>query len=90
MLVDLFQKTRESSKRINPQRQKSDGLTCKKCGAELSPAKYGKNLYVCPNCGAHARLLARTRIRQIADKESFSELFDSLQPLDPLGENRYE
>ena len=89
MLVDLFQKTRESSKRINPQRQKSDGLTCKKCGAELSPAKYGKNLYVCPNCGAHARLLARTRIRQIADKESFSELFDSLQTLDPLGFEGY-
>ncbi|MGM9676416.1 MAG: acetyl-CoA carboxylase, carboxyltransferase subunit beta [Butyricicoccus sp.] len=89
MLVDLFQKTRESSKRINPQKQKSDGLICKKCGVELSPTKYGKNLYVCPNCGAHARLLARTRIRQIADKDSFSELFGSLQTLDPLGFDGY-
>ena len=89
MLVDLFQKTRESSRRINPQKQKSDGLTCKKCGVELSPTKYGKNLYVCPNCGAHARLLARTRIRQIADKDSFSELFGSLQTLDPLGFDGY-
>ena len=89
MLVDLFQKTRESSRRINPQKQKSDGLTCKKCGVELSPTKYGKNLYVCPNCGAHARLLARTRIRQIADKDSFSERFGSLQTLDPLGFDGY-
>ena len=56
---------------------------------ELSPTKYGKNLYVCPNCGAHARLLARTRIRQIADKDSFSELFGSLQTLDPLGFDGY-
>ncbi|MCD8356372.1 MAG: acetyl-CoA carboxylase, carboxyltransferase subunit beta [Clostridia bacterium] len=89
MLIDLFQKTRENSHRIKPQKPQNDGLTCKKCGVELSPAKYGKNLYVCPNCGAHARLLAKTRIRQIADKDSFSELFGSLQTLDPLGFEGY-
>lgn len=89
MLIDLFQKTRENSHRIKPHKPQNDGLSCKKCGVELSPAKYGKNLYVCPNCGAHARLLARTRIRQIADKDSFSELFGSLQTLDPLGFEGY-
>ena len=92
MLIDLFQKTREKSRQIKKEPvQKSNGsvVCCKKCGMELSAVKYGKNLYVCPNCGAHARLLARTRIRQIADKDSFEELFDTLQTADPLGFEGY-
>lgn len=87
MLVDLFKKTRESSIQIKPkavQKESAVFATCKKCGAELSARKYGKNLYVCPNCGAHARLLARTRIRQIADKDTFQEKFASLATADPL------
>ena len=92
MLIDLFQKTREKSRQIKKEPvQKNNGsvVCCKKCGMELSAVKYGKNLYVCPNCGAHARLLARTRIRQIADKDSFEELFDALQTADPLGFEGY-
>ena len=34
-----------------------------------------ENLYVCPHCGRYGRLLARTRIRQVADKDSFTELY---------------
>ena len=45
---------------------------------------YGKNLYVCPHCGRYGRLLARTRIRQIADKDSFEELYANLAPADPI------
>ncbi len=87
MLVDLFKKTRESSMQIKPkavQKENAVIVTCKKCGKELNARKYGKNLYVCPNCGAHGRLLARTRIRQIADKDTFHEKFSSLETADPL------
>ena len=92
MLIDLFPKTRENSRQIKSKAGEKDSpvsVVCKKCGAQLSAAKYGKNLYVCPTCGAHGRLLARTRIRQIADRDSFHELFGSLQTADPLNFEGY-
>ncbi|MGM9623487.1 MAG: acetyl-CoA carboxylase carboxyltransferase subunit beta, partial [Butyricicoccus porcorum] len=92
MLIDLFPKTRENSRQIKSKAGEKDSpvsVVCKKCGAQLSAAKYGKNLYVCPTCGAHGRLLTRTRIRQIADRDSFHELFGSLQTADPLNFEGY-
>lgn len=85
MLIDLFKKTRETSMELKP--QDDDGVKvviCKGCGAEIKAYAYGKNFYVCPCCGRYGRLLARTRIRQIADKDSFSPLFADLAPVDPL------
>lgn len=89
MLIDLFHKTRESSERIKRSGVKENGRFCKACGQPLNAARYGRNLYVCPSCGAHARLLAATRIRQTADKGSFTELFAGLETLDPLGFEGY-
>ena len=65
-LIDLFQKTRETSMELKPQEEETTNkvVTCKGCGAELKADAYGKNLYVCPNSGRYGRLLARTRIRQ--------------------------
>ena len=82
-LIDLFQKTRETSMEMKPQEDEAAKVvTCKGCGAELKAYAYGKNLYVCPHCGRYGRLLARTRIRQIADKDSFEELYANLAPAD--------
>ena len=51
-LIDLFQKTRETSMEMNPQEDEAAKVvTCKGCGAELKAYAYGKNLYVCPHCG---------------------------------------
>ena len=84
-LIDLFQKTRETSMEMKPQEDEAAKVvTCKGCGAELKAYAYGKNLYVCPHCGRYGRLLARTRIRQIADKDSFEELYANLAPADPI------
>ncbi len=84
-LIDLFQKTRETSMEMKPQEDETTKVvTCKGCGAELKAYAYGKNLYVCPHCGRYGRLLARTRIRQIADKDSFEELYADLAPGDPI------
>ena len=78
-LIDLFQKTRETSMEMKPQEDEAAKVvTCKGCGAELKAYAYGKNLYVCPHCGRYGRLLARTRIRQIADKDSFEELYGQI------------
>lgn len=84
-LIDLFQKTRETSMEMKPQEEEGiKVVTCKGCGAEIKAYAYGKNLYVCPQCGRYGRLLARTRIRQIADKDSFTELDADLAPADPI------
>ena len=84
-LIDLFQKTRETSMEMKPQEDDTVKVVkCKGCGAELKAYVYGKNLYVCPHCGRYGRLLARTRIRQIADKDSFEELYANLAPADPI------
>ena len=85
-LIDLFQKTRETSMELKPQGEETTNkvVTCKGCGAELKASAYGRNLYVCPLCGRSGRLLARTRIRQIADKDTFEELYGDLASADPI------
>jgi acetyl-CoA carboxylase carboxyl transferase subunit beta len=44
-----------------------------------------KTLRVCPNCGHHFRLSAKTRIAQLVDSGSFEERDANLQPVDALG-----
>jgi acetyl-CoA carboxylase carboxyl transferase subunit beta len=41
-------------------------------------------LYVCPECGFHRRVDARTRIEQLVDPESFEEFALELRSTDPL------
>jgi acetyl-CoA carboxylase carboxyl transferase subunit beta len=57
---------------------------CPSCkdGAKLADVR--GNLFVCPYCGFHARITANERIRQLADPESFRELWSTLRTLDPL------
>lgn len=88
MIVDLFQKTRASSRRIKNPKEPSHApvtVTCKTCGREWTAQQYGKNGYVCPECGTHGRIRCRERIRLTVDKDSFSELFGELATGDPLG-----
>ena len=87
MLIDLFPKTRATSMRLkqgNDAAEEKPQIVCKACGAQLHARSYGKNLYVCPACGHYARLLARTRIRMTADKDTFTELFSEIRPCNPL------
>ncbi len=58
---------------------------CPSCkdGARLADVR--GNLFVCPYCGFHTRITAGERIRQLADPESFSELWPFVRTLDPLG-----
>lgn len=86
MLIDLFQKTRDSSMRMKGEDEVKEPSVkaCKGCGTELKARTYGRNLYVCPVCGRYSRLLASTRIRFTADPDSFHELFSGLKTLNPL------
>ena len=46
-------------------------------------AVFGKTNLVCP-CGYHFRMKARQRIKMIADKDSFHELYSDLKSGNPL------
>ncbi|KPK82970.1 MAG: acetyl-CoA carboxyl transferase [Phycisphaerae bacterium SM23_33] len=72
---------------VRKKRDVPDGLwmRCTGCEATLYRKSVAENLEVCPECGAHFRVGARTRIGQLTDPETFEELFADIAPEDPLG-----
>lgn len=64
--------------------QSASMWTCPRCRVATDPAAVRHNLNVCPACGYHARIGARERIAQLADRESFTELWAGIRTLDPL------
>src|SRR2546423_504791 len=59
-------------------------MRCPECGDMLFRRVVEENLSVCPSCGYHFRISARQRIAQLVDEESFEEMFEDIEPLDPL------
>jgi acetyl-CoA carboxylase carboxyl transferase subunit beta len=57
---------------------------CDKCGHMVYEKEVAEALYVCPECGHHRRVDARTRIQQLVDEQSFEEFAQDLRPTDPL------
>jgi acetyl-CoA carboxylase carboxyl transferase subunit beta len=75
----------------NPIERKSEGIPeglwmrCPACSGMLFRKVVEEALSVCPECQHHFRISARTRIGQLADAGSFEEMFDDIDPADPLG-----
>lgn len=63
---------------------------CPRCLNVIMTDELEKNLWVCPECGYHARLTAPERIRLIADKESFREFDADMKSLNPIDFPDYE
>jgi acetyl-CoA carboxylase carboxyl transferase subunit beta len=57
---------------------------CTECEHMLFSKEYEENNFVCPKCGHHRRVDARTRIQQLADPDSFEEFLEDLVSTDPL------
>lgn len=57
---------------------------CDQCGHMVYEKEVLEALYVCPECGYHRRIDARTRINQLADPDSFEEFAADLYSTDPL------
>jgi acetyl-CoA carboxylase carboxyl transferase subunit beta len=57
---------------------------CDSCGHMLYEKEVAEALYVCPECGHHRRIDARTRIEQVVDPGSFEEFDIDLRSTDPL------
>lgn len=60
-------------------------MRCDGCSKMIFKKVLEERLRVCPECGHHYRVDARTRIQQLTDPESFEEFNESLVSTDPLG-----
>src|SRR5437660_7039327 len=59
-------------------------MRCPECGDMLFRKVVEEALHVCPGCQHHFRISARTRIEQLADPNTFEEMFEDVEPADPL------
>ena len=59
-------------------------IKCPKCDAQLYRQELERNLQVCPKCAHHMRIGARRRLETFLDNDSVQELFEGLEPEDPL------
>jgi len=59
-------------------------IRCDSCAAMVYRRLLEENLNVCPECGHHYRVDARTRIRQLNDPDTFEEFLSDLESTDPL------
>jgi acetyl-CoA carboxylase carboxyl transferase subunit beta len=57
---------------------------CGGCGTVLYRPELERNLMVCPKCGHHHYIAARTRLQSLLDEGTAQELWASLEPTDPL------
>ncbi len=57
---------------------------CDSCGHMLYEKEVEEALYVCPECGHHRRIDARTRLKQLVDPDTFEEFDRDLRSTDPL------
>lgn len=83
-IVGMFRKSRNvlESGGITPTVEEK--IRCPICKAIDTKRSVAKNKMVCPSCGYHHRINARTRIKAICDKGSFQELEMNIQTENPL------
>lgn len=59
-------------------------MRCKACSRMIFRKVLEENLLVCPECGLHSRVAARTRVEQLVDPGAFEECWANLVSTDPL------
>ena len=57
---------------------------CGGCGSVLYRPELEQNLMVCPKCGHHGYIEARTRLHALLDEGTAKEWWASMEPTDPL------
>ena len=86
--MSWFGKLLPSKIRTEARNKKSipEGLwkKCNDCGAVLYGTELERNINVCPKCGYHMRINARTRLQAFLDAEPRYEIGDELEPVDAL------
>jgi acetyl-CoA carboxylase carboxyl transferase subunit beta len=59
-------------------------MKCTACDAVLFRSEVERNLFVCPKCDHHLRIDARSRLEQLLDEDSTSDIGAELEPSDRL------
>ena len=57
---------------------------CKSCRCLIPLDEFQSNHSVCPACGYHHQLVGMSRVLLLADRDTFVQIDDGLQPADPL------
>ena len=72
---------------LKPRKEMPDGLwmRCPACEHMLYKSAVEQNFNVCPGCNYHFRIEGSTRIKYLADEDSFQEVLSDLTANDPLG-----
>ena len=83
-LTDLLKKSKNTIENGGRQYYSEEKVKCPSCGKEEYKTTIRESRMVCPFCGHHYKISARKRIRQIFDKDSFTELFGNVESADPL------
>ena len=101
-LKDLFKKSanvQTQEVQGEEQRQEPEGapsvpeglwVKCPKCGELLYKEDVVSHYYICPKCNGYFRIKAKTRIKMVADKGSFTEWCTGLANSNPLDYPGYE
>lgn len=86
-IAEYFRKSKNKLEKggISPKPPAEERMRCPVCKSYEKKRAVAKNKMVCPQCGHHYRIGARTRLKALFDKDSFQELFENLQTTDPLG-----
>ena len=83
-IVGLFRKSKNRLEAGGITPVTEEKMRCPLCKSQDTKRAVAKNKMVCPQCGHHYRIGARTRIKALCDKDSFQELFDNIETIDPL------
>lgn len=83
-IVGLFRKSRNVLEKGGITPVVEEKMRCPSCKSYETKRAVAKNKMVCPNCGHHYRIGARTRAKALLDKDSFQELFTGIATVDPL------
>lgn len=85
-ITGYFRKSKNTLEKggITPKSTFDEKVRCPACKSYETKRAIAKNKAVCPHCGHHFRIGARTRIKALFDKDSFQELFLNIETVDPL------
>jgi len=83
-IVGLFRKSKNDLEKGGITPVVEEKMRCPVCKSTETKRNIAKNKMVCPSCGNHFRIGARTRIKALCDKGSFLEMITELSTNDPL------
>lgn len=91
---ELFKKTSDTEqteeKTSAPSVPQGLWMKCPTCGEMIYKEDVVGASYVCPKCGGYFRMKAKTRIKLVADKDSFQEWYTDFPLCNPLDYPEYE